>query len=133
PPTSAHPICCQRLPRAQPDCTRKHLAVHSTRRHAHQPDLHTIPTRRSSDLLWATQGQGDDRKRASKKPGEVGHRPDGAALDRAGDRRSTRLNSSHVKISYAGFCLKKRNKEPQDISDRGQAKGSRGCTSKNTI
>src|SRR5690606_39794677 len=23
------------------------------------------------------------------------------------DRKSTRLNSSHVKISYAGFCLKK--------------------------
>src|SRR5690606_40381569 len=25
-----------------------------------------------------------------------------------GDRKSTRLNSSHVKISYAGFCLKKK-------------------------
>src|SRR5699024_10702554 len=24
----------------------------------------------------------------------------------AGDRKSTRLNSSHVSISYAGFCLK---------------------------
>src|SRR5436309_4414735 len=28
------------------------------------------------------------------------------------DRKSTRLNSSHVKISYAVFCLKKKNKEP---------------------
>src|SRR5690606_41870723 len=28
------------------------------------------------------------------------------ALD--GDRKSTRLNSSHVKISYAVFCLKKK-------------------------
>src|SRR5690606_41640460 len=27
---------------------------------------------------------------------------------RAGDRKSTRLNSSHVKISYAVFCLKKK-------------------------
>src|SRR5690606_41309008 len=26
------------------------------------------------------------------------------------DRKSTRLNSSHVKISYAAFCLKKKNK-----------------------
>src|SRR5690606_40548856 len=26
----------------------------------------------------------------------------------AGDRKSTRLNSSHVKISYAVFCLKKK-------------------------
>src|SRR5690606_39718538 len=30
-----------------------------------------------------------------------------------GDRKSTRLNSSHVKISYAVFCLKKKkNKQP---------------------
>src|SRR5690606_39324134 len=28
---------------------------------------------------------------------------------RGGDRKSTRLNSSHVKISYAVFCLKKKN------------------------
>src|SRR5436305_8070302 len=30
---------------------------------------------------------------------------------RAGDRKSTRLNSSHVRISYAVFCLKKKNKK----------------------
>src|SRR3989442_11724051 len=30
--------------------------------------------------------------------------------DRAIDRKSTRLNSSHVRISYAVFCLKKKNK-----------------------
>src|SRR5690606_40534200 len=29
-------------------------------------------------------------------------------LVRAADRKSTRLNSSHVKISYAVFCLKKK-------------------------
>src|SRR5690554_7489579 len=28
-----------------------------------------------------------------------------------GDRKSTRLNSSHVRISYAVFCLKKKNSE----------------------
>src|SRR5690606_39677733 len=28
----------------------------------------------------------------------------------ARDRKSTRLNSSHVKISYAVFCLKKKNR-----------------------
>src|SRR3712207_8781883 len=27
------------------------------------------------------------------------------------DRKSTRLNSSHANISYAVFCLKKKNKE----------------------
>src|SRR5436305_5823668 len=30
---------------------------------------------------------------------------------RASDRKSTRLNSSHVRISYAVFCLKKKNKK----------------------
>src|SRR2546422_2031349 len=34
-------------------------------------------------------------------------RPEGPA--RAGDRKSTRLNSSHGYISYAVFCLKKKN------------------------
>src|SRR5690349_24020122 len=28
--------------------------------------------------------------------------------ERRGDRKSTRLNSSHVEISYAVFCLKKK-------------------------
>src|SRR5258707_6084625 len=31
------------------------------------------------------------------------------------DRKSTRLNSSHANISYAVFCLKKKNKD-QDVS-----------------
>src|SRR5690606_41383363 len=35
-------------------------------------------------------------------------RNDRSTLDDAGDRKSTRLNSSHVKISYAVFCLKKK-------------------------
>src|SRR6266540_4573104 len=30
---------------------------------------------------------------------------------RAGDRKSTRLNSSHITISYAVFCLKKKKKQ----------------------
>src|SRR2546430_12659546 len=31
-----------------------------------------------------------------------------------GDRKSTRLNSSHSQISYAVFCLKKKKKAQQD-------------------
>src|SRR5690554_6989529 len=30
------------------------------------------------------------------------------------DRKSTRLNSSHVRISYAVFCLKKKKKKKED-------------------
>src|SRR5438034_6381404 len=33
-----------------------------------------------------------------------------AQLDALRDRKSTRLNSSHTVISYAVFCLKKKNK-----------------------
>src|SRR5690554_2718571 len=33
------------------------------------------------------------------------------ALDYGVDRKSTRLNSSHVRISYAVFCLKKKKKQ----------------------
>src|SRR3989442_11052705 len=34
---------------------------------------------------------------------------DRTILAAVGDRKSTRLNSSHVRISYAVFCLKKKN------------------------
>src|SRR3989442_4857943 len=36
--------------------------------------------------------------------------PPGVGLRDLGDRKSTRLNSSHVRISYAVFCLKKNNR-----------------------
>src|SRR5690606_39591825 len=36
-----------------------------------------------------------------------------AVAGSTGDRKSTRLNSSHVKISYAVFCLKKKKKPNQ--------------------
>src|SRR5690349_22382559 len=32
------------------------------------------------------------------------------------DRKSTRLNSSHVEISYAVFCLKKKKKKTAELS-----------------
>src|SRR5207248_10483127 len=42
----------------------------------------------------------------------AGGQPDGVARVGVveGDRKSTRLNSSHRTISYAVFCLKKKNK-----------------------
>src|SRR5690625_6176756 len=39
------------------------------------------------------------------------HRPESTLLMLAADRKSTRLNSSHVAISYAVFCLKKKRNE----------------------
>src|SRR5436309_5480961 len=79
-------------------------------------DLHSFPTRRSSDLTtvrWAptTAPWGPESPRLgptrlwlcpTKQKGVV----QSGWMDI--DRKSTRLNSSHVKISYAVFCLKKK-------------------------
>src|SRR5437868_15437325 len=39
-----------------------------------------------------------------------------AALEPIGDRKSTRLNSSHVSISYAVFCLKKKKNNALNLA-----------------
>src|SRR5947199_8058754 len=36
----------------------------------------------------------------------------------SGDRKSTRLNSSHLGISYAVFCLKKKKKKKQNQTNK---------------
>src|SRR5436305_7980304 len=49
-------------------------------------------------------------RRAEGDAEDLAHRLEGGtflAID-LGDRKSTRLNSSHVRISYAVFCLKKK-------------------------
>src|SRR5476651_2800678 len=57
-----------------------------------------------------------------------GRRPRDGAGQGARDRKSTRLNSSHANISYAVFCLKKKNKHnPLSIHRIAQKKN------KNTI
>src|SRR2546430_8272309 len=38
------------------------------------------------------------------------------------DRKSTRLNSSHSQISYAVFCLKKKNKQRHTLPDKTHPK-----------
>src|SRR5471032_2616953 len=39
-----------------------------------------------------------------------------------GDRKSTRLNSSHITISYAVFCLKKKNKKQNSLNQEKKKK-----------
>src|SRR5437879_10422954 len=86
---------------------------------------HSFPTRRSSDL------RGDPRRHQAsayvlvitvaalsccfarvtelRTPHGTSRTPRG--VDRPRDRKSTRLNSSHRCISYAVFCLKKKNQQ----------------------
>src|SRR5690606_41997073 len=82
--------------------------------------LHSFPTRRSSDLMLTIAGL------FSFHTAKVQNFPDvdlpmitvvaslpgtAPAQMETEDRKSTRLNSSHVKISYAVFCLKKKTKK----------------------
>src|SRR3989442_11704339 len=58
------------------------------------------------------EAQGDTLSASGKmvvKQTDFGIEPTSAAGE-VGDRKSTRLNSSHVRISYAVFCLKKKKK-----------------------
>src|SRR5207248_11267789 len=96
-------------------------------------DLHSFPTRRSSDLgggLLSRRHAGSGRREWARlyellivvlvrtpdhertgvlEPADGGDDPALRLLDHAPalDRKSTRLNSSHRTISYAVFCLKK--------------------------
>src|SRR5207249_7381868 len=87
--------------------------------HAHATPryLHSFPTRRSSDLIalpdhsHAAAGlyhgghhRLGRRRRVPQARTVVAAELQGTRLD----RKSTRLNSSHVSISYAVFCLKKK-------------------------
>src|SRR5690242_21090818 len=54
-----------------------------------------------------------ERRRTSRcalaaRPAQLGRRRPRRARHPAQDRKSTRLNSSHMSISYAVFCLKKK-------------------------
>src|SRR5690606_40135314 len=105
----------------------------SLRHLPHPRALHSFPTRRSSDLaavgisrgLRSRQRHVEDRvvreygergeqQRARRRfqnrrsDAELGFSFHFSSL-LSRDRKSTRLNSSHVKISYAVFCLKKKN------------------------
>src|SRR5215469_8024532 len=49
----------------------------------------------------------------------------GSGRDAHGDRKSTRLNSSHVEISYAVFCLKKKKTKRTTLSHQTKKKNTK--------
>src|SRR5205807_4094228 len=92
-------------------------------------DLHSFPTRRSSDLLRrvtfepkssqiqlhrslfpAHVQHNENRLTPARVFAEIGEHVRIITIHRQ-DRKSTRLNSSHLVISYAVFCLKKKKKK----------------------
>src|SRR5690606_41891895 len=90
-------------------------------------DLHSFPTRRSSDLAgtphtilstpggrpasWNICAIAITALGESSGPLRIMVQPAPIAAQTLRDRKSTRLNSSHVKISYAVFCLKKKKRK----------------------
>src|SRR3989442_11094543 len=56
-------------------------------------------------------GGDENTGRDEMRDARCGRRGLGSSLGRLQDRKSTRLNSSHVRISYAVFCLKKKKKQ----------------------
>src|SRR5690625_5831868 len=92
------------------------------------PSHLSSPTRRSSDLLAGIHPHSQEAKpfeTLGKAGGSVPFvhfdhgrpgpfsRPDFATFI---DRKSTRLNSSHVASSYAVFCLKEKSKDKEHRS-----------------
>src|SRR5205807_10509706 len=82
-------------------------------------DLRSFPTRRSSDLMYTGRGLAIAGLICSIVSiviailifafwGVVGASDMMRKLRQMQDRKSTRLNSSHLVISYAVFCLKKK-------------------------
>src|SRR5439155_14811439 len=100
---------------------RSHLSIafffYYSADHRH---LHSFPTRRSSDLCprcatgwsaWRRRRRSGCAPRQSPRRRVAGWPWSTAPVSvPAADRKSTRLNSSHVAISYAVFCLKKKKK-----------------------
>src|SRR5690606_41590385 len=103
------------------------LAIYFSHVYPDHRYLHSFPTRRSSDLHRRLQVRNTHGHHVRDPAAEA--KTDDPHVSRAArvgfqvivsryeifkhlvpvtDRKSTRLNSSHVKISYAVFCLKKK-------------------------
>src|SRR5438034_8277768 len=88
-------------------------------------DLHSFPTRRSSDLFLYKMGLSGCRwfgglgdYLSVRKMALVGNEPRTIDPDSRSEEHS--LNSSHTVISYAVFCLKKKNQTtPKNRSKHG--------------
>src|SRR2546426_8611126 len=64
-------------------------------------------------------GDGDGQSVAANHLSGESQRQRGAG--RVQDRKSTRLNSSHLVISYAVFCLKKKKNQPTHFCSRANS------------
>src|SRR5215469_6461871 len=114
------PVCRRRADGVRQHCrcqTRADGAGQAARTlWTHSPPRQDAPRRLppTESTGRATSGDGWNQLRLPWPNPCLGPVPErqeyGSASDGQGDRKSTRLNSSHVEISYAVFCLKKKKK-----------------------
>src|SRR5207253_8493359 len=107
-------------------CRLAYFCVFISNSAVHHLSLHSFPTRRSSDLIsFPSYGNKNPPVPAltfGDAPWDQGlevytgilrgirvYSTNLSLTDIQRDRKSTRLNSSHVAISYAVFCSKKKN------------------------
>src|SRR5256885_68512 len=81
--------------------------------------------RRGPDRGPARRAGRPDRPRRRAAPPPPA--PAGDRLPPGQDRKSTRLNSSHLVISYAVFCLKKKNNRSHDQKPRLEQPTHHSC------
>src|SRR5207244_13391444 len=98
--SASHPCPRAIFPPASPHL--RHLPSFPTRRSSDLPRRHRFPHHHDQRLGGARVGRRRHRGRGRHARATRDH------ADPAGDRKSTRLNSSHQIISYAVFCLKKK-------------------------
>src|SRR2546426_9135694 len=72
-------------------------------------EIYTLSLHDALPILGRAQAPWPDR--TAPGPGDAVREPRARDAGPPGDRKSTRLNSSHLVISYAVFCLKKKKKQ----------------------
>src|SRR2546429_6411927 len=82
---------------------------------------------RSWEILHRRWGHSDERVQRLRRDCSRQARPGGGRREdrriwSEEDRKSTRLNSSHGYISYAGFCLKKKKNKSTSCSAYGSSR-----------
>src|SRR5258707_5039780 len=74
---------------------------------------------RSTLFPYTTLFRSPARARRARSGRREGRMEEAAARGQRLDRKSTRLNSSHANISYAVFCLKKKNNTHHVVVEAG--------------
>src|SRR2546422_4811662 len=75
-----------------------------------------------SEGLPDARGRGQEGPRRAPEADGFVHHQSGRDRQKEGDRKSTRLNSSHGYISYAVFCLKKKKNTERSKQQKHHAK-----------